>query len=479
MINTVHKTGSQALALAAADDDVAKEMALELYESKTMATSSVASHAARWTTWVKMHKRWFGEGTGAIPVLPLTPETLRAVAAMLISGNYRSTGHYVSRAKDEHCKTFGWTSMLAREQRRAALAAKRGIGPAHQSAELPLHAVVALNLDKDCLTPNGPLDFTAYVVVASFFVLREIEASLMVCGSVVVDRVLEKITVELPVSKTDPGALACKRSWGCVCGGDRSQPCAFHFGADHMDFLIDRFAVDGALPPGLPFFPGISGEAVDKATVVTSVEAVASRLSLPLKATDGRNAFGGHVFRVSGARHLAAVGMDPRVIMVHARWQSNVVLRYVQEAPLVGLTDTYRRLTAPTTSTSSSSSSWLAPVAAQAPQLGERIRVAEVTAEQARKMAEENAETTTEMEGKINVMQTALEDLRGQLLPKYVISRYGGTHIVGNNWCHIPTSAWKAACGWAYGGSSFHRSPVPGTVVEQHCPRCFRAVGEA
>merc|ERR1712051_603399 len=144
---------------------------------RTMATSSVAPYTARWATWVKMHVKWFGDGAGALPVLPLTVESLRAVAAMLIAGGYRSTGHYVSRAKDEHMKTFSWTSMLAREQRRAALAAKRGIGPAHQSAELPLHAVVALGIDKDNLVPDGPVDFEAYIVIAAFFVLREIEAS--------------------------------------------------------------------------------------------------------------------------------------------------------------------------------------------------------------------------------------------------------------------------------------------------------------
>ena len=233
MINLTHKTGSQALALAAADDDTAKELAIENYESRTMATSSVAPYAARWTTWVKMHTRWFGSGSGALPVLPLTPESLRAVAAMLITGGYRSCGHYVSRAKDEHMKTFSWTSMLAREQRRAALAAKRGIGPAHQSAELPLHAVVKLGIEKESLTPDGPIDFGAYIVVAAFFVLREIEASHMLCSSVVVDKVQQKGTIELPTCKTDPGALACKRSWGCVCGGDRSQPCAYHSAADH------------------------------------------------------------------------------------------------------------------------------------------------------------------------------------------------------------------------------------------------------
>ena len=189
MLNTTNKPGSQALALAAADDDIAKELTIENYEARTMATSSVAPYAARWTTWVKMHTKWFGSGPGALPVLPLTPESLRAVAAMLIAGGYRSTGHYVSRAKDEHTKSWGWSSMLAREQRRAALAAKRGMGPAHQSAELPLHAVVELSLEKENLIPDGPIDFGAYIVVAAFFVMREIEASLMLCVSVEVDKV--------------------------------------------------------------------------------------------------------------------------------------------------------------------------------------------------------------------------------------------------------------------------------------------------
>ena len=50
------------------------------------------------------------------------------------------------------------------------------------------------------------------------------------------------------------------------------------------------------------------------------------------------------VFRVSGARHFAVVAIDLIVIMVHARFQSDVLLRYVQEFSLVALTDTYKRL---------------------------------------------------------------------------------------------------------------------------------------
>ena len=479
MVALNSKIGSQIVALASADDDTAKEETLANYEARTMATSSVAPHAARWATWTKMHHKWFGTGPGALPVLPLTPESLRAVAAMLIAGGYRSCGHYVSRAKDEHTKSWAWSSMLAREQRRANLAARRGMGPAHQSAELPLHAVVELGLGTEQLTQDGPIDFASYVILAAFFVLREIEASLMLCSSVTLNKEQMKVTIELPTCKTDPGALACSRTWGCVCDGDRSQPCAFHAADDHLTILFDRFAVDGALPRDLPFFPGATGEPVDKIAVVHSVEAVAGRLGLPLKSADGRNAFGGHVFRVSGARHLAAVGVDPRVIMVHARWQTNVILRYVQEAPLATLTDTYRRLTTTQTTSTSSSSSSTTAVTPLTPQVAARVRISEAAAERARKIADDAVEATDALKTEMAATKEALEELRRQVLPKYIISRYGATHIAGNAWCHLPQAAWKAACGWTYGGSSFHRSPVPGAAVDQHCPRCFRAAGEA
>lgn len=478
LVCQVVRTGSQIAALAAADDETIKDETLANYEARTLATSSVAPHAARWTTWVKMHKKWFGTGPGALPILPLTVESLRAVAAMLIAGGYRSCGHYVSRAKDEHTKSCEWSAMLAREQRRANLAARRGMGPAHQSAELPLHSVVALGLGTGQLTQDGPIDFISYVVVAAFFVLREIEASLMLCSSVAINDDEQKITIELPTCKTDPGALACSRTWGCVCSGDRTQPCAYHAACDHKAILMHRFAVDGELPRDLAFFPTATGEPVDKAAVVSSVEVVARRLGLALKSADGRNNFGGHVFRVSGARHLAAVGVDPRVIMVHARWQTNVILRYVREAPLATLTETYRRLTATPTASSSSSSSWM-PVTSPAPRTPARIRISETTAAKACKAANEATEATETLKAQLLETTAALEDLRRQVLPRFVISKYGATHIAGNSWISLPQASWKAACGWTYGGSSFHRSPVPGTAEEQHCPRCFRAAGEA
>jgi len=85
----------------------------------------------------------------------------------------------------------------------------------------------------------------------------------------------------------------------------------------------------GKLPEGLPAFPQFSGEAVAKEWVVVCLEALAVRLGFCLFAPDGKRAFGGHTFRVSGARHLAYRGLETMIIMLLARWESEVILRYI------------------------------------------------------------------------------------------------------------------------------------------------------
>ena len=64
---------------------------------------------------------------------------------------------------------------------------------------------------------------------------------------------------------------------------------------------------------------------------------VALRLGLLLTGHDGSHAFGGHVLGISGARNLAGCGY--RAQSHHGR--------YVQDSPLVALTDTHDRLSAP------------------------------------------------------------------------------------------------------------------------------------
>ena len=52
--------------------------------------------------------------------------------------------NYVSKMNDDHFDLFEWTSRSARLQTCAGEAAKRGRGPAHHAAELPLEQAYAL-----------------------------------------------------------------------------------------------------------------------------------------------------------------------------------------------------------------------------------------------------------------------------------------------------------------------------------------------
>jgi len=73
--------------------------------------------------------------------------------------------------------------------------------------------------------------------------------------------------------------------------------------------------------------------------VIVMVEMPARELGLPLVGPVGRKWFGGHVWRISGSRHMGARGVDTRIIKPLARGQSEIVMCCLQEAPLKVITD--------------------------------------------------------------------------------------------------------------------------------------------
>jgi hypothetical protein len=58
--------------------------------------------------------------------------------------------------------------------------------------------------------------------------------------------------------------------------------------------------------------------------------------------SNGVRRFGGHTLRITGARTMAALGIEIYLIQLMARWASDVVYRYVAEAPLSRMTAAYR-----------------------------------------------------------------------------------------------------------------------------------------
>ena len=141
--------------------------------------------------------------------------SIAAVLSQLKAGGYRSVGNYISRAKFEHQLTHPWNDQLENECRSGRRSAERGIGPGHQSEEFPLERLVEVTLpdvpaDEDVENPFGPVELC---VLSCFFLLREVEASLLLAKSVVLNHALRTVAAKLPATKADPKAVGCTRTW--------------------------------------------------------------------------------------------------------------------------------------------------------------------------------------------------------------------------------------------------------------------------
>ena len=337
--------GSSSLAISTTMTAKDREEAMEEYRRDKFAITAGSVRSAAWATWCRFHTHWFGE---ELDPLPLTARKVEGVLCVFKRGRYRSVGNYLSVAKATHIKAgHAIGDQLKQEMKDGKRSVLRGIGPSHQCEELPLKG-----LCEACSAAGVDLmmkaeAFARMVIIGCFFILREVECSLMLHSSVTLDRVAKRITIWLPATKSDPCALTCQRSWGCVCHSPADEWCCpFHAGCMQYDYVLEQFGSDGALPSRMPFFPTVSGSTVPKQHVISMVIKVATVMGLAIYTLAGRLAFTGHVFRITGSRMLARHGVQVAVIMLLARWQSDTVLGYIKEVPLEYLTTDFRNRTA-------------------------------------------------------------------------------------------------------------------------------------
>ena len=98
-----------------------------------------------------------------------------------------------------------------------------------------------------------PIDTKNAVVICSFSMLREIEASLILGRCISFDDAAQTVSITLPASKTDPVAFSVTRTWGCVCIIDKEGPCPYH-AAKAQQHLLDELFSDRDVA-SLPFLP--------------------------------------------------------------------------------------------------------------------------------------------------------------------------------------------------------------------------------
>ena len=215
--------GSQEEAASAASSEESKRIALTKFEEEKVASSSRKSRASHWRTWQSMHRTWFRDEH----YLPLTTTKIACVSALFKAGKYCSFANYIGRAKSEHIASFHihgchWTEEMNVAVRDASRSVQRGLGSSRQSSPVDVQKIYALDLPTTPLSPGGPISPKSYAVLGVFFMTREIEIGCAGFSDLRLDEAQSELSWRLPVSKSDPRALGTTRTWGCVCGNDRS-----------------------------------------------------------------------------------------------------------------------------------------------------------------------------------------------------------------------------------------------------------------
>ena len=115
-----------------------------------------------------------------------------------------------------------------------------------------------------------------------------------------------------------------------------SHPCPFHLLLAHRAFLV---TISDQLDPGMPIFPTMQKQMISKDVTVKCIVDVAGKLGLSILDADNAKRFGGHFFRVTGARWLAELGLPLVSVQLLVRWEGNVIRRYIVETPFRRLSE--------------------------------------------------------------------------------------------------------------------------------------------
>ena len=413
------------------------------------AAGSKESHLRTWTTY---HKLWFGD---ADEVFPLSVAKILCVAAIFKKARYRSFPNYLSTVRQEHIsRGFDITQQIDQASRWASKSVTRGIGPSRQSASISITKVSKLH-DQHPVSSGIAHNREAFVIGA-MWILREIELSFSLVSDIVVDKSALEVSWHLPASKTDPQAKGCWRTLGCCCTPSYDFPCPYHYMVGHLENLVNMFSQERVYTEGFPLFPSLEGKVVTKRKVIEGYEALAVAIGMSI-VVDGISIIGGHSTRVTGAQFWAALGLEIRKIAALGRWGSEVVMRYVAEAPLRAVTADLRRL-----------------IAEKARIVGDEGRNREVNS---RLMAIERLLQSGEVrDNEKQAVELVQPDASSQPLPiadegvehmadtshevpapaTYVVNiRSKKVHLLSFSPLGVPVSEHHCKCGWKFSGSRY------------------------
>ena len=296
-------------------------------ELEADAPSSRGPLMSRIATWSDLATR-----SGYAKPFHLEPGVIYAVIGVLKAAGYRSAINYLDAAKRVHVEQGRpWTSQLQHAYRKAKRSAERDLGASKQAQPLDFELMAKAPPDL-AVAEKSPARPGKSALIASWWLLREIEASNAKWQHVTVDRGHLRVHWVLPNSKADPAALGATRSHSCSCHSTSATICPYHLLVEQVQFaqLMDE-NVQGWL------FPCRDGSKPSKAGWAFAFKAIASAGGLSTVQLNGAEKYTGHTARVSGAQHLAKANIELWRVQLFGRWSSEAFLRYIRDAPLQNL----------------------------------------------------------------------------------------------------------------------------------------------
>ena len=259
----------------------------------------------------------------------LSPEPIYTVMGALKLAGYRSAEQYLETAKQERIRNGSALTDQLRQAARASIrSCRRGIGCAKQAKGLPLPRLGDIH-GSSPISKGGPMNPARSTILASWWLLREIEAANSRVKHITISTLELKVTWRLPSSKADWKALGAERARKCSCRFAPSNICPYHCMLQHLEDL--------PTDPESPVFPGIDGKPATKAGWADTFQELATVLDLPLSHPNGARCWTGRAARVTGAMHMASSCIELWRIQIFGRWGSDAFLLYVRDAPVTQL----------------------------------------------------------------------------------------------------------------------------------------------
>ena len=455
-------------AAAAVQGEGALAKADEAFQEDKFAKSSRGPRESRWKLWCSLAEQ------RNLPPLPVTVDLIDKVGALLKQARYRSVAQYYSVAKSEHrAHGYDWPASLDHAVAQAVRSITRGMGPSSAKLDFPLE-VCSRSFEGDVVRAYSTLQVPEHArieapadtgIVASWFLLRGLEISSVVCEDIAFARD-GLVKLHLPVSKVDPTARGCHRSHACICER-RHDPGCSRSGDEALLFTpMQRCDCSLGRHPLCPYHAALrcavrlrqSGRWHAKAPLFGDGQGPPTKLQIIWLARvfawvlcegDLRDwprqvlqRWAQHAFRVAGAQLFARAELDLHVIMLIGRWGSSAICRYVQEAALANPTRAAQAVASRTA---------VIPAGAQ-PSRPAQLAILPAALDQVRAVVADC----------FRGQGVIVHNVRSKLAHKPCATE-----------CSTPSGDWLSACGrWKYGKASCQRNPtlLPGF---RYCPLCF------